>query len=37
MPCEANKNKTIECDNTITKADNGDNLSKSFPAQAGLT
>ena len=31
IPCEANKNKTIECDKTTTKADKGDNLSKSAP------
>ena len=32
IPCEANKNNTIECDRTTTKADRGGNLSKSVPA-----
>ena len=31
IPCEANKNKTMECDKTTTNADKGDNFIKSFP------
>ena len=31
IPCEANKNKTMECERTITNADKGESLSKSFP------
>ena len=31
IPCDANKNKTIECDKTTTNADTGDSFSKSFP------
>ena len=31
IPCEANKNKTMECDKTTTNADKGDSFNKSFP------
>ena len=31
MPCDANRNKTMEWDKTTTKAEIGEILSKSFP------
>ena len=31
IPCEANKNKTIECDITTINAATGDIFNKSFP------